>query len=101
MKSMTDEADSGRCLRMRHSAGGWEEAIRVYTGHARKQAWDEFRKPDLLALQECSGELESSPSLRGEGFGVLWWEVGGRELVGTLVKLLTFPHHQECVLAKQ
>lgn len=53
---------------MRRSAGGWEAAIRVYTGHARKQAWDGFRKPDLLALQECSGELESSPESEGRGF---------------------------------
>lgn len=68
VKSTIDEADSGRCLRMRRSAGGWEAAIRVYTGHARKQAWDGFRKPDLLALQGCSGELESPPESEGRGF---------------------------------
>ena len=62
---------------MRRSAGGWEKAIRVYTGHARKQAWNGFWKPDLS--QHCGnalGSLIPHPSLRGEAFGVSWWRWG-------------------------
>lgn len=77
VKSTIDEADSGRCLRMRRSAGGWEKAIRVYTGHARRQAWNGFWKPDLS--QHCGnalGSLIPHLSLRGEAFGVSWWRWG-------------------------
>lgn len=82
VKSTIDEADSGRCLRMRRSAGGWETAIRVYTRHARKQAWNGFWKPDLS--QHCRnalGSLIPHPNLRGEAFGVLRWQ-GGRGAYG-------------------